>query len=254
MVKGLIGRKMNMSQRFDSHGRAVPITKVLIEPNFVLQIKTSEKDGYKALQLGTGNRKDMNKPTMGHVKKANISSAPKVLREVDFDGDLKLGQEIKVGDVFSKGSLVDVTGLSKGKGFTGVVKRYGFAGGPRTHGQSDRERAPGSIGATTTPGRVFKGKKMARQVGMERIKVQALDVVTVDKDENILEINGSLPGPTGSILLIEKSKKRKKKYHDPEIPEAPALGKKEETIEKQPEGETVKTEQTKESVSNNKDN
>ncbi len=255
MVKGLIGRKMNMSQRYDLHGRAVPVTKVLVEPNFVLQIKTKEKDGYKALQLGTGNKKEMNKPITGHIKKAKINSSPRVLREVAFDGDIKLGQEVKAGDVFSKGSLVDVTGLSKGKGFTGVVKRYGFAGGPRTHGQSDRERAPGSIGATTTPGRVFKGKKMARQVGMERIKVQALGIISVDKDENIVEITGSLPGPTGSFLLIEKSKKIKKKYHEPEVTEVPALRNKEEKpTEGEPGTVTEKANQAEEPVNNASDN
>lgn len=231
MVKGLIGKKINMTQGFDSHGRAAPITRVLVEPNFVMQIKTAEADGYKAVQLAAGESKRAPKPLLGRIKKANLSVKPTSLREVQFDGDIKTGQEVRVEEVFGKGSLVDVIGISKGKGFAGVVKRYGFAGGPRTHGQSDRERAGGSIGATTTPGRVFKGTRMAGHMGAERVKIQGLEILDIDKESYIVNIKGSVPGSSGSLVLIEKSKKKKRKYHEPEIPLAPAVGGKEDKVE-----------------------
>ncbi len=226
MVKGLIGKKVNMSQGFDSHGRVAPITTVLVEPNYVVQIKEADKDNYKSVQLGFGQVKKLTKPLESHVKKSKLDHLPRYLREFNFDGDISIGQEIKVGEVFSKGSLVDVVGVSKGKGFAGVVKRHGFAGGPRTHGQSDRERAPGSIGATTTPGRVLKGTKMAGHMGAERVKVQALEVFNVDEENNVLMLKGSVPGFNGSILLVEESKKKGKKYHEPEIPVTPSVSKK----------------------------
>lgn len=228
MVNGLIGKKMNMSQRFDSHGRIMPLTNVLVEPNFVVQVKTLEKDGYKAAQLGIDQNTKLNKPQEGRVKKAKLKIKPQTLREFNFDGEVSLSQEIRVEEVFHKGNIVDVIGISKGKGFAGVVKRYGFAGGPRTHGQSDRERAPGSIGATTTPGRVLKGTKMAGHMGAERVKTQALEILDIDKDNNILKLKGSVPGFTGSFLVIERSKKKRKNYHEPEITTVPSLGKKDE--------------------------
>ena len=169
----------------------------------------------------------------GHVKKTGLKHSPRFLREFKFDGEVKVGQEVRLGDVFSKGSLVDIVGISKGKGFAGVVKRHGFAGGPRTHGQSDRERAPGSIGATTTPGRVYKGTKMAGHMGTQRVKVQALEVSNIDKESNVLSLKGSVPGPTGGLLIIEKSKKKRKKYQEPEIPTAPALSVKEDKESKE---------------------
>ena len=236
MVKGLIGKKMNMSQVSDSHGRVAPVTKVLLEPNFVIQIRTQEKDGYRSAQLGSGKAKKLTKPLQGHVKKSKTDILPRTFREFSFDGDLSEGQPVNIDDVFHKGSLVDVIGISKGKGFAGVVKRHGFAGGPRTHGQSDRERAPGSIGATTTPGRVLKGTKMAGHIGMERVKVQALEILDIDKENNILVLKGSVPGFSGSTLLIEKSKKKKKKYNEPEIPATPSLGKKDEDEVKEENG------------------
>jgi large subunit ribosomal protein L3 len=228
MIKGLIGKKLNMTQGFDSHGKATPITNLLVEPGYIVQVKSAEKDAYKSVQLGAGLAKKLNKPMTGHVKKSSLGHLPRALKEFQFDGEVKVGQEVSLGDVFSKGSLVDVVGISKGKGFAGVVKRHGFAGGPRTHGQSDRERAPGSIGATTTPGRVYKGTKMAGHMGAQRVKVQALEVSNIDKEKNTLSLKGSVPGPAGGLLIIEKSKKKKKKYHEPEIPTVPALGGKEE--------------------------
>jgi len=136
MVKGLLGKKLNMGSTYDSHNRWSPITNVLIEPNLVVQVKEIDKDGYKAAQIGVGKEKHPTKSLIGHFKKATVLDAPKFLKEVPFDGELSLGQEIKVSDVFKKGEFVDVVGTSKGKGFAGVVKRHGFAGGPRTHGQS----------------------------------------------------------------------------------------------------------------------
>jgi len=228
MVKGLIAKKLNMRQVFDSHGRAVPVTRVLVEPNYIIQIKTEDADGYKAVQLGSGEAKRVSKPLAQHIKKAGLTNLPRVFKEFRFDGDVKLGQEIKVDEVFHKGVLVDAIGISKGKGFAGVVKRYGFAGGPRTHGQSDRERAPGSIGATTTPGRVYKGTKMAGHMGADRVKMMGLEIVDIDEEKKVLSIKGSVPGPTGSLIILEKSAKKKKKYHEPEIPQVPHLGGSEE--------------------------
>lgn len=233
MIKGLIGKKLNMTQGFDSHGKAIPITNLLVEPGYITQVKFAEGDAYKSVQLGVGSVKKLNKPVAGHVKKSGLSHFPRSLKEFKFDGEVKVGQEVKPGDVFSKGSLVDVVGISKGKGFAGVVKRHGFAGGPRTHGQSDRERAPGSIGATTTPGRVYKGTKMAGHMGSQKVKVQALEISDVDKEKNILSLKGSVPGPTGGLLIIEKSKKKRKKFHEPETPTTPALGSKEDKESKE---------------------
>ncbi len=223
MVKGLIGKKVEMTQGFDKHNRMIPITKIQVRPNYVVQIKIGGKDNYKAAQIGYEKKKEATKPLVGHAKKAGLDFTPKYLREVELEGELKVGEKITLGQLFRAGSLVDVCGLSKGKGFTGVVKRWGFAGGPRTHGQSDRERAPGSIGATTTPGRVFKGLKMAGHMGNQRTTVQVLEVVKVDSEKEELWVKGSIPGARGGLLLIRKSKKKKKSYHEPEIPITPQI-------------------------------
>jgi len=224
MIKGLIGKKLEMTQVFDRHGRVAPVTKIKVTPNFVVSIKQTEKDGYKSVQIGSGSAKKAAKPLAGQAKKAGLEATPKILREVDFEGDIKLGQKIVLGEVFRKGSLVDIQGISKGKGFAGVVKRWGFAGGPRTHGQSDRERSPGSIGATTTPGRVYKGLKMAGHMGDQRVTVPGLQIMEIKEEENELWVGGSVPGARDSTLLIQKSKKRRKAYHEPEIPAAPMVG------------------------------
>jgi large subunit ribosomal protein L3 len=245
MIRGLIGEKIEMSQVFDKRGRVVPITKIKVQPNFIVQIK-GDKDAYKAAQLGVGARKKANKPLAGRAKKAGLEKNPKIFREVNFEGDLKPGEKITAGQVFRKGSLVDVVGLSKGKGFAGVVKRWGFAGGPRTHGQSDRERAPGSIGASTTPGRVLKGLKMAGRMGGDQVTIQGLEVVDLLEDESEIWVKGSIPGSRGTYVLIEKSKKRKKAYHEPEIsgtPQMPSIKEKGKDEEEAPTGEEVKNEQ-----------
>src|SRR3990167_1982583 len=231
MVKGVIGKKIEMTQTFDQHGRVLPVTIIKVLPNYPIAIKQLEKDGYKAVQLGVGVSKKPKKPAAGHAKAAGIDFVPQVLREVAFDGEVKIGQEITVDQIFRKGVIVDVKGRSKGKGFAGVVKRWGFAGGPRTHGQSDRERAPGSIGATTTPGRVFKGMKMAGHLGSKRVTVRGLEILNVDKENDELWVSGSVPGANGSLVIIKNSKKEKQAYHELEIPPTPQIsgGKEEPT-------------------------
>lgn len=198
-----------MEQTFIEDTR-IPVTLVKVGPCVVTQVKSSEKDGYWAVQLGFGNKKttSITKPQLGHLKDAikDTKVAPRFLREVKLskDPELKVGQEINISDVFKKGDLVSVTGISKGKGFAGVVKRWGFAGGPRTHGQSDRLRAPGSIGQGTTPGRVHKGKKMAGRMGAERVTVKNLVVVEVDAEKNELKLSGPIPGGLGGLIMINK--------------------------------------------------
>ena len=158
-----------MSQIYDTHGRATPVTEILVEPNVVVALKEKETDGYKAAQIGYGSKKSVTKAIAGHLKKAGVKTNPRLIQEVEFEGEMKTGQEVRVEEVLHKGSMVDVVGKSKGKGFAGVIKRYGFHGGPKTHGQSDRHRAPGSIGAGTTPGRVLKGQKMPGQIGRAHV-------------------------------------------------------------------------------------
>src|SRR3990170_1987069 len=204
MLKALIGRKLNMSQVWDSHGRVTPVTKLSVEPNTVVILKDKDTDGYKAAQVGVGNQKKPTKPLKGHFDKAKLKIAPSLVREVDFEGDIKAGQEITVDEVFHIGSLVDVVGTSKGKGFAGVIKRYGFHGGPKTHGQSDRHRAAGSIGSGTTPGRVMKGMKMAGHMGDEQTTIRNLEIVRIDAERNLIAIRGAIPGPKGGLIMIKK--------------------------------------------------
>lgn len=224
MLKAIIGQKLNMSTVFDSHGRATAVTEVLVGTNTVVVLKDKENDGYKAAQVGYGSQKNPTKALSGHFKKAGLKTSPRILRELDFDGELKNGQEVRVEDVFHKGSMIDVVGRSKGKGFAGVIKRWGFHGGPKTHGQSDRHRAPGSIGSGTTPGRVQRGLKMAGHMGNAQVSVFGLEVMGLDKEEGKILLKGSIPGPTGSLVILKKSKKKKEVYHEPEIPAQPALG------------------------------
>lgn len=208
---------------FDSHGRVTPVTKIKFETNFIVALKDKETDGYKAAQVGVGSNKKTTKPLQGHFAKAKLAVSPRTLKEVTFDGELIAGQEVKMEEVFHKGALVDVVGKSKGKGFAGVIKRWGFHGGPKTHGQSDRHRAPGSIGSGTTPGRVQKGLKMAGRMGDAQVSIFGLEVMQVDKEENILIVKGSIPGPSGSVVLVKKSKKKRADYHEPEIPATPSV-------------------------------
>jgi large subunit ribosomal protein L3 len=204
MIQGMVGRKLGMTQVFDDNGVALPVTVIECGPNVVTQIRTDEKDGYEAVQLGFGISKRLNRPEQGHRKASGYMS--NVLREVKattLDG-VEVGQQIKA-DLFATGELVDVTANSKGRGFQGGMKRHGFSGGPKTHGQSDRWRAPGSIGSSATPGRVYKGIKMAGHMGNSRVTVQNLEVVRVDTDRNLVLIKGSVPGPNKGLVTVRKA-------------------------------------------------
>ncbi len=201
-----------MTRLFDASGEVTATTIVEAGPCFVTQIKTLDRDGYEAVQLGFEQvrQNKLNSPERGHLKAAEAlrSSGPlnvRVLREVpvsDLDG-IALGDEVKV-EMLRQGERVDVVGTSKGKGFAGVVKRHNFRGGPKTHGQSDRWRAPGSIGSGTTPGRVMKGMRMAGHMGDERVTVQNLEIVRVDPERNLIAIRGAIPGPRGGLIMIKK--------------------------------------------------
>lgn len=211
MKKGLIGRKVGMTQIFDEKGNVIPVTVIEVEPNVIAQVKTVETDGYNAIQLGFGEVKDkhINKPEAGHFAKAKIANK-KHLREFRLDSieGMKVGDEVKA-DIFAAGEKIDVQGTSKGKGFQGVIKRHGQSRGPMGHG-SMYHRRPGSMGSTSTPGRVFKGKKLPGHMGKVTITIQNLDVVRTDMDKNVLLIKGSVPGPKGAILKIKSAVKATK--------------------------------------------
>jgi len=210
-LQGLIGKKTYQTQGFLQNGIRIPLSAVSVSDNLISQVKTADKDGYNSIQIGFGIKKRTNKALDGHSKKAGLEKTPRFLKEIrvaDVTG-LELGTKIDINEVFKPGDIVDVTGVSKGKGFAGVVKRWKFKGGPRTHGQSDRERAPGSIGQTTTPGRVYKGKKMAGKMGDTTATVTNLEVIEITADGVIL-IKGLLPGPKGAIVVIKKVGENKK--------------------------------------------
>ena len=210
MMKGLIGKKIGMTQIFDEDGLAVPVTLIEAGPCYVTQVRTTQNDGYNAVQLGfeEAKPKRLTGGQLGHLKNNELPPL-RYLREFRVkDPEVKAGDKLVVGDIFDAGERVDIIGTSKGKGFQGVVKRYGFRGGPKTHGQSDRLRAPGSIGATTTPGRVFKGKRMPGRMGFERVTVQNLRVEYVDTDRNLLGVRGAIPGAKGGIVMIKEARKR----------------------------------------------
>lgn len=212
-IASLIGRKIDQTQGFLEDGTRVPLTIVSVAGNTVSQIKTMEHEGYNSVQLAYGtSRKRPNKPMSGHIKKAGLETTPRFFREVRVDEvpDLSSGTKLEIAEVFEPGDIVDVTGTSKGKGFAGVVKRYRFHGGPRTHGQSDRERARGSSGSGTTPGRVYKGKKMAGRMGNEQVTVKNLEVLSI-KGDNIL-VRGLVPGSKGSIVVVKKVGRKNKNF------------------------------------------
>ena len=204
MLSGLIGRKIGMTQVFTEGGMVEAVTAIEAGPCTVTQIKSVDKEGYNAVQLGFGEAKRLNSPERGHLGKLGLF---KHLREfrVEDTSDIELGHRIDVS-LFQPGDLVDVIGVSKGKGFAGTVKRHHFAGGPKTHGQSDRHRAPGSIGAGTDPGRVLKGHKMAGHMGNRRVTVKHIKVVKADPDRNLLLVGGAVPGARNGLLEIRKSK------------------------------------------------
>ncbi len=267
MIHALLGTKKNMTSTYDARGRRVGATVVEVTSNYINQIKTTEtQDGYPAVQLGYGTKKSVNKPQIGHAKKAGLDQKIRWFREIRINNNLKMqnergssaneptprevtledlkpGQEIKLNQVFSIGDMVKVTATSKGKGFAGGVKRHGFAGGPKTHGQSDRHRAPGSIGSGTTPGRVYRGKKMAGHMGNETVSTLGLEIVGVDRLKNLLVIKGAVPGPVGGLVMVTRQGRIKGYTAPPEE----KIDEDEEGEEKEPknEGQEEKVEEVK---------
>jgi large subunit ribosomal protein L3 len=204
-MPGIIGKKIGMTSIYSAEGKATPCTVIEAGPCVVTQVKTEEKDGYSAVQLAYGDKREKNTPKalQGHFKKANTTPKSKLVEFAGFE-DLKLGDVVSV-DIFEENTFVDVVGTSKGKGFQGVVKRHGFGGvGQSTHGQHNRLRAPGSIGAASYPARVFKGMRMAGQTGNVRIAQPNLQVLKVLTDKNLIIVKGSIPGAKGSYVIIEK--------------------------------------------------
>jgi large subunit ribosomal protein L3 len=208
VIEGLLGRKIGMTHVFGPTGQAIPVTVIEVGPCVVTQIRTHDRDGYEAVQIGYGDvsPKSLTLPEKGHLKAAG--RLVRHLREFEADdvNDHKVG-DVLSADVFEAGQAVDVTGTSKGRGFQGVVRRHNFRGGPRTHGQSDRHRAPGSIGAGTTPGHVFKGTRMAGRMGNRRVTVQNLQVVEVLTDRHLVLIRGSVPGAKNGLVMVRRAVK-----------------------------------------------
>jgi large subunit ribosomal protein L3 len=208
MFPGIIGRKIGMTQLFQENGETVAVTAIQAGPSVVTQVKSRDRDGYDAIQVGFVENKVrqslLSSPEKGHLR--DLENV-RYLREFRADdiGSIKRGDKVDVG-FLKKGDLVNVIGLSKGRGFAGVVKRHHFAGGPKTHGQTDRHRAPGSIGATTFPGRVLKGKRMAGHMGNERVTARNLEVVQADPERNLLLVKGAVPGANKGLLVIEKAR------------------------------------------------
>ncbi len=208
MFKGLIGRKVGMTQVFDEDGSAYPVTLIEAGPCYVTQVKSLDNDGYSSVQLGflEVKPKRLTQGQLGHLKRNNLPPL-KVLREFKSKNpEVAEGDQLNA-DLFEAGERVDVVGTSKGRGFAGVVKRHGFAGGPKTHGQSDRWRAPGSLGAGTTPGRVFKGKRGPGRMGNERVTSSNVRVVRVEPEHNLIAVDGSVPGPKGGLVIIKLARK-----------------------------------------------
>ncbi len=209
MLKGLIGKKIGMTQIFDETGAALPVTLIEAGPCYVTQVRLPEKEGYAAVQLGfqEAKPKRLTSGELGHLKKNELPPL-RFLREFRIkDAEYKVGDKVTV-EVFGVGERVDVVGTSKGKGFAGVVKRYHFAGGPKTHGASDRLRAPGSNSSTTTPGRVYKGSRRAGHMGHERVTAQGLKVVLVDAERNLLGVTGAVPGSKGGLVVVQEARKQ----------------------------------------------
>ncbi|QSS97749.1 50S ribosomal protein L3 [Psychroflexus sp. ALD_RP9] len=204
-MSGLIGKKIGMTSLFDENGKNIPCTVIEAGPCAVTQVRTKEVDGYDALQLGFDDKSDKNatKADLGHFKKAGTSVKRKVIEFQGFEEEFKLGDHITV-DIFTEGEFVDVSGTSKGKGFQGVVKRHGFSGSERTHGQQSMLRAPGSVGAASYPARIFKGMRMAGQMGNKKVKVQNLRVLKVVPEKNLLVVKGCVPGHKNSYVTILK--------------------------------------------------
>jgi len=209
MLKGLIGKKIGMTQIFDENGVALPVTLIEAGPCYVTQVRLPEKEGYAAVQLGfeEAKPKRLTGGELGHLKSNDLPPL-RFLREFRIKNpEYKVGDKVTV-EIFGVGERVDVIGTSKGKGFAGVVKRHHFRGGPKTHGASDRERAPGSSSSTTTPGRVYKGTRRAGHMGHERVTAQSLKVVLVNTERNLLGVHGAIPGPRGGLVMIKEARKQ----------------------------------------------
>jgi len=209
-MKGIIGKKIGMTQIFDEVGHVVPVTVIEAGPCYVTQVRTADRDGYVAVQMGFEGVKPqrLTQGQLGHLQRNNLP-ALRYLREFRLRGgdvDVQEGQEIKV-NVFAKGERVDVIGTSKGRGFAGVIKRHGFSRQPKTHGQSDRERAPGSVGMRTDPGRTLRGQRMPGRMGNQRVTTQNLEVIVVDPERNLLAVRGSVPGAKNGLVLIRQARK-----------------------------------------------
>ncbi|OGO23886.1 MAG: 50S ribosomal protein L3 [Chloroflexi bacterium RBG_16_50_9] len=207
MTDGIIGKKLGMAQVFREDGKVEAVTAIEAGPCTIMQVKTQDKDGYNAAQLGFGETRPTKSPRRKNGKESVTFKHRREFRIENIE-TIKAGQKIDVS-LFKAGDMVDVTGISKGKGFAGGVKRYHFRGGPKTHGQSDRHRAPGSVGATTSPGRVFKGQRMAGHLGHDQVTVSNLEVVTADSARNLLLLKGAVPGMKNSLVLIRKSRRGK---------------------------------------------
>lgn len=209
MINKVFGTKLGSTRCYTETGEQIPVSKIGIMPLKVTQVKTDKTDGYNSIQVGFGLLKNKlaGKPLLGHLKQSGVKEPFRYLREIktDVTAGFKPGDEITLKSVLKPGDLVKVTGVSKGKGFTGVMKRWGFKGGPRTHGQSDRQRAPGSIGQTTTPGRVYKGKKMAGRSGGQQVAIRNLTVVSVDEENNLVLVKGLIPGFKTGLVEITKT-------------------------------------------------
>lgn len=207
-LKAIVGTKLGMTQIFDEESRSIPVTVVKAGPIRVVQIKTVERDGYNAIQVSYGDTKTVNKPTAGHYAKAGVAPSSHLVEvKVDDPSEFLVGQEIKVEEMFEAGTKADVSGVSKGKGFSGVMKRHNFSGQGASHGNHKKHRAPGSIGACATPARVFKGMRMAGRMGGEKVTTLNLEVAGVDAERGLLLLNGSVPGPKGSIVLVREAVK-----------------------------------------------
>lgn len=202
----MIGKKVGMTSVFDENGKSIPCTVIEAAPNVVTQVRSEEKDGYEALQLGYGEKKEKNTPgpQKGHFKKAGTSPKEKVVEFQDFDEEKKAGDEVNI-EIFEEGEFIDLTGVSKGKGYQGVVKRHGFHGvGEMTHGQQDQQRMPGSIGGASDPSRVFPGKKMGGQDGARRNTMKNLEVVKLLPEKNLIVVKGAVPGHKNAYVLLHK--------------------------------------------------
>ncbi|MBM4414863.1 MAG: 50S ribosomal protein L3 [Chloroflexi bacterium] len=223
MVTGMIGRKLGMMRLYDGAGRARAVTVIELGPNRVTQLRTPERDGYAAVQLGfEAGRKRLTRAQRGHLRRARIDAPLGVLREFPANGDAAEVGEVVTVDTFSAGAYVNVTGVSKGRGFAGGVKRWNFRGGPKTHGQSDRHRAPGSVGAGTTPGKVWRGQHMAGHMGARTTTVMNVLVVLSDPARNLLFVEGSVPGPNTAVVTVMPGRRAPLKQYTPPTLVAPA--------------------------------